>query len=416
MTGTIDSNGFRQMGISLKHRFLQVGNSFHCLLLCVAVIPAFAAEPPAADSVLGKDMHDLMHAQGNSTEAETSSFQLIRDSHDAGLNFDLGGSEIRKLQLQLVHPLTLSAGSQALVLDNGANLLGLDATLDVPLGIRSSRTAQGFSLTAGARQLLSKTQFQALGSIHCMNGILRPDSYTASGCQFVNESVTNSDSRRISLGARYDAANASASISWFTQNTDLNNSAGSQLNTADGISLATDGLLMPSLGNPLLASSGEADPLRQFNGLATGVDLDFRVGIATDTKGDIRLGLAFSHVLDADYQGIYSNGHNPLSWTLAEPFNSARMNLEWSRGNFSSGIRGFYREPINFLNRNSVDSLTTFDVHFTWRTPWNANLSVGASNVLNAGTDEAPVVDNQPSDPLESVYGRIPYVRYKQDL
>ena len=92
------------------------------------------------------------------------------------------------------------------------------------------------------------------------------------------------------------------------------------------------------------------------------------------------------------------------------------MDFEWSRGAFSSGVQAFYREPVNFLNRNSVDSLATFDVHFTWHTPWNANLSVGASNVLSAGADSAGTVDNQPVDPFESIYGRIPYVRYKQDL
>jgi hypothetical protein len=98
------------------------------------------------------------------------------------------------------------------------------------------------------------------------------------------------------------------------------------------------------------------------------------------------------------------------------------MNLEWSRGNFSSGIRGFYREPVNFLNRNSVSDLTTFDVHFTWKTPWNANLSVGATNVLNGGSEsfnsarDSSNIDVQAIDPLESIYGRIPYVRYKQDL
>jgi hypothetical protein len=68
------------------------------------------------------------------------------------------------------------------------------------------------------------------------------------------------------------------------------------------------------------------------------------------------------------------------------------------------------------MNRDSVDALTTFDVHFTWRTPWNANLSVGATNLLGAGSDSAPSAESPPADPLESIYGRIPYVRYKQDL
>ncbi|MEE8495907.1 MAG: hypothetical protein V3S21_05450 [Xanthomonadales bacterium] len=402
------------MGIGLNHKLLQTGILFFCLLLCLATLPAIAAETPALDSAPinnshGNDTLGLMHAPQGFITAETSPFKFIRDSHDAGLNFDLGGSDIRKLQLQLVQPLSLGAGSRAYVLDNKANQLGLDATLDLPLG-------NHFSLTANADQQLGKAQFQSLGSIHCMNGILRPESYTASGCQFVNESYASFQSRRISLGARYDAGSASASINWFTQNADLSNPAVRQLNMADGVYVAPDRLLMPGLSNPLLAPSAYVDPLQQFKSQTTGVDLDFRVGIATDNKGDIRLGLAFSHVLDADYQGIYSNSQNPLSWTLAEPFNSARMNLEWSRGNFSSGIRGFYREPVNFLNRSSIDSLTTFDVHFTWKTPWNANLSVGASNILNAGAEEASNVDIQPSDPLESIYGRIPYVRYQQDL
>ena len=173
--------------------------------------------------------------------------------------------------------------------------------------------------------------------------------------------------------------------------------------------------MAPSLANPLLSPS-LGDPLQQFHNEASGVDLDFRVGITTDNSGDIRLGLAFSRVLDAAYQGIYSSNSDPLSWTLAEPFNSARMNFEWSNGAFSSGIQGYYRDSVDFLNRNSVDSLTTFDVHFTWRTPWNANLSVGTTNLLNSGTEDSGNTENHPADPLESIYGRIPYVRYKQDL
>jgi len=411
------------MDIRLNHRLLRTGISFFCLLLCLTVIPAIAAEKPAVDSagisytdghyaddnyIHGNNSAGLMHApEGFTTEAST--FQFIRGSDNAGLNFDLGGSETRKLQLLLDHPVTLGAGSSARVLDSGANLIGLDATLDIPLGSH-------FSLTAESGQQIGKTQFQPLGSIHCINGILRPDSYTASGCQFVNESYASSNNKRISFGARYNTGNASASINWFTRNADLSNPGVGQLNMANGISVAPDNLLAPGLSNPLLAPSAYLDPLQQFKGQTTGVDLDFRVGIATDNKGDIRLGLAFSRVLDADYQGIYSNSQNPLSWTLAEPFNTARMNLEWRGGNFSSGIRGFYREPVNFLNRNSVDGLTTFDVHFTWKTPWNGSLSVGASNILNAGAEETSNVDIQPSDPLESIYGRIPYVRYQQDL
>jgi hypothetical protein len=274
---------------------------------------------------------------------------------------------------------------------------------------------KNFNLAAGIDKQSGTARFQSLGNIQCMNGTLRADSYTASGCRFVNEPLASSEQQRFNLGAQMNLGNTSASIDWFTQGSEINQSSVRRLGGLGGQAVMGSSLLSPNLGNPLL-SPNNYDPLQYLNSQASGVNLNFKVGISTDTSGDIRVGLAFTRVLEADYQGMYTNSSDALSWTLAEPFNSARMNLEWSRGAFSSGIQGFYRDSVDFLNRNSVDSLTTFDVHFTWRTPWNANLSVGASNVMNAGADNAGNTDNQPVDPFESIYGRIPYVRYKQDL
>lgn len=395
------------MHIGLRQKAIRTGVNISALALCLASTVLFAADPPARASVLAGNSLGLMSDATQPTPPGPESFTLLLDD-DGGLNFDLGGSDTRKLQLQLTQPLSLSTGTRARVLNNGGNLLGLDATLNVPL-------AENFSLTAGVDKELGEARFQSLGSIQCMNGTLRADSYTASGCRFVNEPLASTERRQIDLGARMDFNNAAASIHWFTQDSDLNQSRVRSGNQFIGRAVAGQSLLSPNLGNPLLAEPGN-DSLQYLNSEASGVNLNFAVGFATDTRGDLRLGLAFTRVLEADYQGGMVDGADTLSWTLAEPFNSARMNLEWSRGAFSSGIQGYYRDEVNFLNRSSVDSLTTFDVHFTWRTPWNANLSVGASNVLNAGTENVTITDNQPVDPLESVYGRIPYVRYKQDL
>lgn len=395
------------MGVNLQYRASKAGMIFSCVLASLAFNHAAADSDRTSGSNLPNNTLGQMLEQTDSAANHSSPFHLIRDSN-AGLDFDLGGSETRKLQLQLNQPLTLTATSQARVLDNGVNLLGLDATLDIPLG-------NGFSISAGAGNEMGKAQFQSVGSIRCMNGTLRSDSYTASGCRFVDEPYTTTDRRQFNLGSRYEIGNTSTSISWFTQQSEVSQAGNSQLNRTGAANFTTDSLLTPGLANPLLSPSS-ADPLQQFNSEASGVDLNFRVGITTDNSGDIRLGLAFSHVLDASYQGSYATSNDPLSWTLAEPFNSARMNVEWSKGVFSSGVQGYYRDSVDFLSRNSVDSLTTFDVHFTWRTPWNANLSVGASNLLNAGSEDSVNTENRPVDPLESIYGRIPYVRYKQDL
>ena len=375
------------------------------VLLCLGYAQAADAAGgplPLTNGVLGLMSETVAGAASD----DSRPYPLVLD-HSAGLDFDLGGSETRKLQLQLAQPLSLHGGTQARVLDNGSNLLGLDATLDAPL-------VDNFSLTAGMRNTLGSANFQSLGSIQCMNGILRADSYTASGCRFVTEPIANTEQRRMDLGARMDFGPATASINWFDIASGVDQALAGPVSAVSSPLRMSPGLLSPGLGNPLLGVSGDT-PMQYFSSEASGVDLNLKVGIATSNGGDIQLGLAFARVLDADFQGLYGN-NEALSWTIAEPFNSGRMNLEWSRGAFSGGVQGFYRDSVDFLNRNSVDSLTTFDVHFTWRTPWKANLTVGASNVMDAGAEVTTSADKPPVDPLESVYGRIPYVRYKQDL
>ena len=151
-------------------------------------------------------------------------------------------------------------------------------------------------------------------------------------------------------------------------------------------------------------------------GEASGIDLDFQVGFTTDQAGEIRLGLALTRIYGASLENVHDGTASPLQWNVAAPFNTATMGIEWSNGAFSGGLRGYYREPITFLDRSSLDSMGTFDVHFTWRTPWNAHFSVGASNLLNSGTESRSVSDKPAADRFESIYGRIPYVRYQQDL
>jgi hypothetical protein len=389
------------MNTGFKHKLSGLGAVCAGLIVSAACNQALADDRGVPVSILASSTLQLMQDPAEAA-SDVAPIPLIPEREAAGLNFDLGGSETRKLQLQLNQPITLTMGSQARTLGSGSSLLGLDATLDVPVG-------NGFSLTGGAARQAGTSQFQSLGSIQCLNGTLTPDSYTAAGCRFVNEPYGTMDRQQYRLGASYFAGPASASINWFTQKTNMNQAGA-------GMTSMNSALLTPTLGNPLAPGGQFAEPLRFLNSEASGIDLNFRVGITTDNAGDIRLGLALTRMLDTGYQGIYANGSDVLDWSVAEPFNTARMDIGWSRGSFSSGIQGFYREPVNFLDRNSLDSTTTFDVHFTWRTPWNADLSVGASNVLNSGVDDGAVNENQATDPFESIYGRIPYVRYKQDL
>ena len=330
---------------------------------------------------------------------------MILDPISGGFEFDLAGSETPKLQLQLAHPLKLEAGTQYYSSTGGNNVLGLDAALRLPIG-------NGLSLNGVADRVLANTQFQPVGSIQCLNGTLSQDSYTASGCRFVSEPVNSFDRRTLSLGASQEFGNVSASVNWFTSESETGSYGVRRLNTFGPSPLLESQVLAPYASTSFLTG-----PLsnQYLSGQADGIDLNFQVGITTDQAGDIRLGLALTRVLDASYQGAYDHNLGPLDWNLAESFDSAALGIEWSRGSFSGGIRGYYREPVRFLNRENLDSMSTFDVHFTWRTPWNANLSLGTTNVLGAGVDDRSVSDKS-ADRFESIYGRIPYVRYQQDL
>lgn len=374
--------------------------AFLCLLPAIANSAGGALSP----AVLSYGKSGALAGQGNPADAlSRNEFHpgtpMVLDPVTGALQFDLGGSETRKLQLQLAHPIMLETSQHLLPPVPGSRLLGLDARLRIPLG-------KSLSLHGGAEQILGNNEFQSVGSIQCVNGILGPDSYTASGCRFVTDDHSVFDRHTLNLGLRHEFGNVSTSVNWF--------STKREKGVADVYRPHQVGvenqLLAPFTSASVLPGSGTTSYIANE---ASGIDLNFQVGFTTDQAGEIRVGLALTRVIDANYGGIHGGrGIGLLDWSVAKPFDSAALGLEWSRGSFSSGIRGYYREPVSFLNRENLDSMSTFDVHFTWRAPWNANLSVGASNVLG---DDRNSLDKA-TDRYESIYGRIPYVRYQQDL
>ncbi len=376
-------------------------------LFCLGSAAGQAAETPTGEPTLfGSDSHRLVHDGSShpSADAFHPGTPMMLDPGFAGFPFSAEGDESRRLQLRLAQPLTLSGGSQSI--GNGETaLLGLDATLQVPV-------TAGLSLAGRVDQTLGEDGFRALGSIHCNNGILRSDSYTASGCRFVNDTDSQFDRRTLSMGPQLELGNLTTSLSWFTSETRYQPGVAA-LGPWRGTPALDPGLAaLDAATGGLLPGSLAAS---QLAGETSGIDLDFQVGFTTDQAGEVRLGLALTRIYGASYEGFQESLGNPIHWNIAEPFNTAALGIEWHHGSFSGGVRGYYRDGVSFLDRSRLDSMGTFDVHFTWRTPWNANLSVGTSNVLNAGVDTR-VANDKPADRFESIYGRIPYVRYQQDL
>lgn len=378
-------------------------------VLCLVSAFIFPVETRSAESVLpGSDSHRIVHEgriRALGADEIHPGTPMMLDPGFAGVPFNAGLRDSRRLELRLAEPLTLQGGSQ---LDSGteASILGLGATLQLPLGA-------GLSLSAGVDHVLTEDQFRSLGSIHCHNGILRPDSYTASGCRFVDDSASRFDRRTLSMGPQFEVGNLVASLRWFTSDSTHEPGLSTAFTPWRASAQLIDPALMMAAPGVALGAGGLSPSYVQAE--TSGIDLDFEVGFTTDHAGDIRLGLALTRIYGASYEGLQGLAASPLQWNIAAPFDTASMNIEWSRGDFSGGLRGYYREPVSFLDRSTLDSAGTFDVHFTWRTPWNANLSVGASNILSEGVESSAGSDKQ-ADRFESIYGRIPYVRYQQDL
>lgn len=382
---------------NLRGKLRQSGSLLAGLTLCLW----------SAFSIAG----DLTGNQLDSKPQQMMIFPLHSEPARAGLTFDLGDSETHKLELRLSEPLTLNINNSLQKSSTGVGSVFLNSSANLSLTDNVDITA---SLGAGK----SQSTFQPLGSIHCQNGVLEQGSYRASDCYFINQAnVLKQD--QIAMSLRYGNENFNTSIGIFQRESSLRQQNAGKLANPLGGALVSADLLTSTQSNPLMSNFSARQPLNYLQAETTGLDMEFQLGLTTDKAGAVRLGLQLTRILDATYDAGFAyspGGQNGVNnWTIASPVDSARLGIDWNKGNFSGGIQGFYREQVEFLNRDSLDSVTTFDVHFTWRAPWNANLSIGTTNLLNAGK-EGNKNNSRLQDPFESIYGRIPYVRYQQDL
>ena len=97
--------------------------------------------------------------------------------------------------------------------------------------------------------------------------------------------------------------------------------------------------------------------------------------------------------------------------STAAQFHRAELSekLAKRKGRLGGEITGQMIEVPGQTNRYS-----TLGAGVTWRTPWRAKLSVGAQNLITRGKNPFGLPDDQAVE--EDEEGRVPYVRYQQDL
>lgn len=147
-----------------------------------------------------------------------------------------------------------------------------------------------------------------------------------------------------------------------------------------------------------------------------GVDLSVAYGFDAGVIGELELQVELSQVLNGNVRR-FSSAPNPILGLTGQPENQASVGFNWSHGDFSGSVSSRYTDGLMLNGQVHPAAWTTVDINFAWRTPWNANLSLGAQNLLGQDHGGADIgLEGATPPELDSAFSRVPYVRYEQDL
>jgi iron complex outermembrane receptor protein len=178
-----------------------------------------------------------------------------------------------------------------------------------------------------------------------------------------------------------------------------------------------------------LANMGSAQVIRLGNGniqailansqnlagtKTNGLDLEARYSFSAGGAGDFTTVLNWSHVNNYVFDTDDGSGYQQVTFS---PDDRIQWNLNWSLSDYSATLIGNYINSTPITGGATLDDWTTWDLQLNWATPWNGRLTVGARNLF----DKDPPLASQLTNPfysnqLHDIYGRVPYVRYTQDL
>jgi hypothetical protein len=339
------------------------------ILIAFALL-ATGVQAQTVDDVPWSIVPDSQAAQAASSEAPV--VQVIADRSPLGLPGD-------RPRLSMTMPLSLPNRRGAFADDDGEG--------------------SAFSWSLKAWQMNTAS----LAHIQCSQGMVTMNSYLAQDCRFVDGPLPSDSMNLLQVSGDWMAApGLKLGISAFR---------GDERPTR--VEQRPFGFDL----DPELLARQNAETA---DGAVEGLDVNVSFGIQTERIGDFLVGLQLARYrqrMSLAELGMPLETTSPGAETRYS--NSAQVLLGWRRGSFSGEMLGHHRElPLWLGAEQAPSTLNSFDLEFSWHAQRNASLSIGVSNVMNA----APRADEPSSDaaaledPLESVYGRIPYVRYKQDL
>lgn len=151
----------------------------------------------------------------------------------------------------------------------------------------------------------------------------------------------------------------------------------------------------------------------------SGIDTDINYSFSVGRFGDLSTRFQWTHVIEfKEPSSIDQTSAESVEGKVGFPEDRAWLSLNWSLGDYSATIVGNYiadqkGEPSAGDPDLHLSSWTTWDAQLSYSLPWNAQLTVGARNVF----DRDPPHDDDFFDSNQhDVFGRVPYVRWEQDL
>lgn len=278
-------------------------------------------------------------------------------------------------------------------------------SMSLPLsGRNDAATIDGVDASSAFSWSLKAWQMNtaSLAHIQCSQGMMTMNSYVAQDCRFVDRPLPSDSVNLLQVSGDWMAApGLQLGISAFHGDEPLH-----RAEQPFGFDL-----------EPGLLARRPVET--RVDGAVQGLDFNVSFGIQTERIGDFLVGLQLARYRQRmSLTDLGMPLEAPASGSDMLYGNSAQVLLGWRRGNFSGEMMGHHRElPLWMGPEQAPGTLNSFDLEFSWHAQRNASLSIGVSNVMDAAVraDEAGP-DVALEDPLESVYGRIPYVRYKQDL
>lgn len=276
-------------------------------------------------------------------------------------------------------------------------------TMHLPLestSVQRGSERSRFSWSLEAWQLNTAS----LAHIQCNQHTATVDSFIAQDCRFVDQPVPDNAVNLVQVRGEWMPAPGLA-VGVGAYHGERNPSAPT--------------LTGGSAYAPWTTGLGDLDVMNRMRQV-DGLDLNVSFGLSTDRLGDFLMGLQLARYRQRHSLTDFGFSlDDPLvggTSASADYLNSAQLSLGWRRGSVGGELLGQYRELPFWMNTpGTSSSLSSFDLEFSWR-PRNSALSIGISNVLDNSPRVDEALDPVREEAADSIFGRIPYVRYKHDL